>query len=124
MSVQRAGVLEEEELAERYVITHYPGLPYKPAFPNRPLFLVVSVFLGFTISLFAGILLEALDGTIRGTRDIKAILAMPPIAAIPQIYTVDDMKNMRASKIAYFASIGIVLVAVTIYVHLQSIGAI
>ncbi len=119
MSVQRAGNLEEDELAERYVVTRYPSLPYKPAFPNRPLFLAIGIFLGLTTGLLVGIASEALDSTIRNTRDIRMILGMPPIAAIPEINTINDKLKARRSRLIYAASIGIVIVAAAAYVQMQ-----
>ncbi len=119
MSVQRAGNLEEEELAERYVVTRYPSLPYKPAFPNRPLFILIGIFLGLTIGIFVGIASEALDNTIRSTRDIRTLLGMPPIAAIPEIHTTDDAITARKSRTIYAASIGLIVVAATAYALIQ-----
>ena len=119
MSVQRAGNLAEEELAERYVVTRYPSLPYNPAFPNRPLFLAIGIFLGLTTGLLVGIASEALDSTIRNTRDIRMILGMPPIAAIPEISTINDKLKARRSGLIYAASIGIVIVAAAAYVQMQ-----
>lgn len=119
MSVRRAGVLEKEELAERYVVTQFPRLPYQPSFPNRPLFVVIGVFLGLTIGLGTGISAEALDGSIRNTRDIRTILKMPPIAAIPQISTEIDLGKMRTSRITYSTAIVIAVVATALYVHFQ-----
>jgi len=124
MSVQRAGILEEQELAERYVIARYPSLPFKLAFPNIPLFIVIGIFLGITIGLGTGILAEALDGSIRNTRDIRSILGMPPIVAIPEIYTAVDLKRIRFSRFMYSTTISMVVIAVAVYVRLQSTGAI
>ena len=119
MSVQRAGNLQEDELAERYVVTRYPSLPYDPAFPNRPLFMLIGVFLGLTTGLLVGIVAEALDGTIRNTRDIRMILGMPPIAAIPEISTNADELTARRSRLVYAASVGLVVVATAVYVLMQ-----
>lgn len=119
MSVQRAGNLQEDELAERYVVTRYPSLPFDPAFPNRPLFILIGVFLGLTTGLFVGIASEALDSTIRNTRDIRMILGMPPIAAIPEISTIDDQLTARRSALVYAASIGIVIIAAAAYALMQ-----
>ena len=124
MSVRRAGVLEEEELAERYVVTHYPSLPYKPAFPNRPLFIVIGLFIGLAIGIGVGMIAEALDNSVRSTRDIKIILDMPPIAAIPQIHTEKDMHKIRASRFVYFSTTGFAVTATAIYVYLQRSGAV
>ena len=123
MSVQRAGVLEEEELAERYIVTRYPSLPYEPAFPNRPLFLVIGVILGLTIGLLVGLVTEALDGTIRSTRDIRNILGMSPIAAIPEIITSGDITRARTSRFAYVLTMSVIVIFAAIYVYIQGGGS-
>ena len=124
MAVQRAGVLEEEELSERYVVTRMPSLSYTPAFPNRPLIILIGVFLGVSFGIGSGLLAEALDGTVRGTRDIFTIMGAPPIAAVPVIRTNAETGAVRRQNIMLASAIGISIVLVAIYVHLQRTGAI
>ena len=119
MSVQRAGVLEEEELSERYVVTRRPSLTYTPAFPNRSLFIIVGLFLGITFSIGAAIIAEALDGTIRSTRDIRIIMDMPPIAAIPAIATTEDVAKARSSRLMSFFAISVAITVVVAYALIQ-----
>jgi uncharacterized protein involved in exopolysaccharide biosynthesis len=119
MSVQRAGTLEEDELTERYVVTRSPSLAFTPAFPNRALFVIAGLFLGITFGLGAAIVAEALDGSIRSTRDIRMIMDMPPIAAIPSIATAQDIAKARTSRITYIASISATVIVVAIYVYIQ-----
>ena len=120
MAVERAGVLEQEELSERYVVTQRPGLPFKPAFPNRPLFLVIGAFLAITLGLTFGIFAEAFDGTVRTTRDVQLILDMPPIAAIPELRTAEESRKLAVSNVVYVVCSVALLAAVAFYVHLQS----
>ncbi len=122
MGLERDRVRWEEELFERYEVQYYPTVSYKPAFPNRMLFFVVGGFLGLTFGIAAGIVAETVDGTVRSTRDIRSILEMPPIAAIPVVKTLDDMRQDRLRRI--FSVVGVVLVLsmVAAYVHLQRAG--
>ena len=119
MSVQRAGVLEEEELSERYVVTRRPSLTYTPAFPNRSLFIIVGLFLGITFGIGAAIVAEALDGTIRSTRDIRMIMDMPPIAAIPAIATTEDIAQARSSRLMSFVAVFVTIAVVVAYALMQ-----
>jgi len=68
--------------------------------------------------------MEALDGTIRGTRDVRQVMQMPPIAAIPVIKTASDLRRERARHIAVacvtVATIGLVV----LYVRLEINGMI
>jgi uncharacterized protein involved in exopolysaccharide biosynthesis len=124
MDVERAGFLEEEELTERYVVAQIPSQPYEPAFPNRPLFAIIGAFLGVTLGVGAGIIAEALDGSIRSTRDIQVILGGPPIGAIPQIYSNRELRRVKVKKF-FSIALGVVAIAcVSIYVQLQRNGAI
>lgn len=122
MSVQRAGVLEGEELTERYVVARRPSLTYTPAFPNRMLFVIVGLFLGLTFGIGAAIVAEALDGTIRSTRDIRLIMDMPPIAAIPAIATSQDIAQAKVSRITSILAVTISVAAVIVYVVIQRGG--
>jgi uncharacterized protein involved in exopolysaccharide biosynthesis len=123
MAVERAGALEASELAERYVLTRAPSLPFEPAFPNRPLIIIIGLFLGVSLGLAAGILAEAFDDSIRSTRDLRMILGAPPIAAIPSIHTMSEVKAMAASRRRLALMVGVVTIAVAIYVQLQRSGA-
>ena len=122
MSVQRAGVLEDEELTERYVIARQPSLTYKPAFPNRALFVIVGLFLGLTFGIGGAIVAEALDGTIRSTRDIRLIMDMPPIAAIPAIATSQDIAQAKVSRMTSILAVTASVAAVIVYVVIQRGG--
>ena len=122
MSVQRAGVLEDEELTERYVIARQPSLTYKPAFPNRALFVIVGLFLGLTFGIGGAIVAEALDGTIRSTRDIRLTMDMPPIVAIPAIATSQDIAQAKVSRMTSILAVTASVAAVIVYVVIQSGG--
>jgi len=122
MSVQRAGVLEDEELTERYVIARQPSLTYKPAFPNRALFVIVGLFLGLTFGIGGAIVAEALDGTIRSTRDIRLIMDMPPIVAIPAIATSQDIAQAKVSRMTSILAVTASVAAVIVYVVIQRGG--
>lgn len=124
MSVQRAGALEGEDLFERYVTTSRPSLPYAPAYPNRPLFIVIGVFMGLTLGLGLGIAREAFDGTIRNTRDMQILLDAPPIAAISKIVTAEDQRRRRMARLVSASSVLTIVVIVAVYVHLRTTGII
>jgi uncharacterized protein involved in exopolysaccharide biosynthesis len=124
MAVERAGALEASDLAERYVLTRAPYLADTPAFPNRPLIILIGIFMGVTFGLGMGILAEVLDDSIRNTRDIRAIIGAPPIAAIPLIRTAGEARAVRRSRRMSILTAGAIVVAVAIYVQLQINGVI
>jgi succinoglycan biosynthesis transport protein ExoP len=99
-----------------------PTLPYFPVFPNRPLYIVLGIFLGLTLGIGAGLIAEALDGTIRSTRDIRHVMQMPPIAAIPVIKTASDVRRDRIRHVAVATCVLVAVGAVGLYVRLQTTG--
>jgi len=124
MAVERAGALEASEIAERYVLTRAPSMPYKPAFPNRPLIMIIGLFLGATLGMAAGILAEAFDDSIRSTRDMRTVIGAPPIAAIPLIRTAAEVRTVVHSRRRLALAVGAATIAVAIYVQLQRSGVI
>jgi hypothetical protein len=67
-------------------------LPGEPAKPQRLAILLIglvaSVVLGLTITVAA----EALDPKVRGARDIRELLSVSPLVAIP------DIRNSRSRR--------------------------
>lgn len=124
MAVTRAGALEASDLAERYVLTRSPSFPEEPSFPNRPLIIMIGIFMGVTFGIGMAILAEVFDDSIRSTRDIRMIVGAPPIAAIPMIRTEQEVMAVTRSKRKNIAAVGTLLLIVAIYVHLQVSGTI
>jgi uncharacterized protein involved in exopolysaccharide biosynthesis len=69
--------------------------PLRPAVPSKPerlalllIGLVASVVLGLTVTVAA----EALDPKVRGARDIRELLSVSPLVAIP------DIRNSRSRR--------------------------
>jgi uncharacterized protein involved in exopolysaccharide biosynthesis len=124
LAIERAGALEASDIAERFVVTRAPTLPYDAAFPNRPLIIFIGVFLGITVGLGMGILAEVIDDSIRNTRDVRTIVGAPPIAAIPVIRTETESRAVVRSRRLTMIGVSLLLVLVATYVQLQISGAI
>jgi succinoglycan biosynthesis transport protein ExoP len=93
--VQISENLETERKGERFTMIEPPLPPEKPISPNRILILV----LGFVLSLGAGfgavVLKDSLDPSIRGVSDVRRLLSVPPLAAIPNIVTSAERRRQR-----------------------------
>jgi succinoglycan biosynthesis transport protein ExoP len=121
---ERREEISPEQTEWYWEVKKEPRLPYLPVYPNRPLYIVLAVFLGLTLGLGASLAREALDGTIRGTRDVRHVMQMPPIAAIPQIKTSTDVRRDRIRHVAIATSVVLAIGAVGLYVRLQTTGVI
>jgi succinoglycan biosynthesis transport protein ExoP len=93
--VQVSQNLETERKGERFTMIEPPLPPEKPISPNR--FLILAM--GFVLSLGAGlgavVLKVSLDPSIRGINDVRRLLSVPPLAAIPLIATKRDLARQR-----------------------------
>ena len=78
--------LEIERKGERFTLIEPPLVPEEPASPNRPLVMILGAVLSLLLAAGVAALLESLDGTVRGRRDLIALVAgVPPLAIIPDI---------------------------------------
>ena len=115
---------EAKEVTEYWRVHTPPRLPVLPAFPNRPLYLILGALIGLTLGIAAGLIAEALDSTIRGTRDIRQVMQMPPIAAIPVIKTDSDRRRDRLRHVTVAAVVIVAVGVVGLYVRMQMTGSI
>ena len=122
-SLEMALTLVDRDPWETWTPTK-PRMAFVPAFPNRPLYVILGAFIGLTLGIGAGLIKEALDSTIRGARDVRSVMQMPPIAAIPVIKTASDQRRDRL-RLAAVATVVVVAVgAVGAYAHFQTTGMI
>jgi uncharacterized protein involved in exopolysaccharide biosynthesis len=72
-----------------------PALPSEPAKPSRPLVAAAGIVLALILGLATVVLMEAMDQTVRGSRDVKRVLSVAPLAVIPQIQDAASLRRMR-----------------------------
>jgi hypothetical protein len=77
-----------------------------------------------TLGVGAGLITEAFDGTVRGTRGVRAVMEMPPITAIPVIKTASDRRRDRLRMATVAGMVLVAVGAVGTYVHFQINGMI
>ncbi len=108
--------LEEENKGERFTLLRRAGLPATPVQPNRP----AIIILGFVLAAGAGIgiaaLVDALDSSIRNSRDLLTNFSMKPIGVIPYVRTERDrrMSWLRRTTAAGAAAVSLILVVALI----------
>jgi uncharacterized protein involved in exopolysaccharide biosynthesis len=115
--VQISENLEEERKGERFTMIEPPLPPEKPVAPNRLLIMIA----GFVFSLGAGVgtafLKEMTDPSIRGAGDVRRLLMVPPLAAIPVIVTQRERRRRRTGVILIWIAGVLALAGAVAYVN-------
>jgi uncharacterized protein involved in exopolysaccharide biosynthesis len=116
--VQVSQNLETEHKGERFTMIEPPLPPEKPISPNRVLILAMGFVLSLGSGVGAAVMRESLDGSVRGVQDMRALLSVPPLAAIPMIVT--GAEQRRQKRIVRFSWLGIIagLMTIALIVHL------
>lgn len=71
--------------ADKFRVVQAPSVPNEPAKPPRLALVVIGTVLAFVIALTATVAVEAMDQTVRGSRDVRDILSISPLASVPMI---------------------------------------
>jgi protein tyrosine kinase modulator len=78
--------LEIDRKGERFTLIEPPLIPEEPASPNRPIVIALGAVLAILLAVGIAAMLESLDDTVRGRRDLASLVAgVPPLAIIPDI---------------------------------------
>jgi hypothetical protein len=99
--------LETERKGERFTMIEPPLPPEKPVSPNRVLILAAGFVLSLGAGLGAVMMRETLDPSIRGVNDVRRLLSVAPLAAIPSIVTRAEVRRNRRNT--FFRWIGTIL---------------
>jgi uncharacterized protein involved in exopolysaccharide biosynthesis len=90
--------LESQHKGERFTMIEPPLPPEKPISPNRFLILAMGLFLSISAGAGAAVMGDNLDTSVRGVRDVRLLLRVPPLAAIPHIGTQAERRLRRRTK--------------------------
>jgi uncharacterized protein involved in exopolysaccharide biosynthesis len=106
--------LEIDRKGERFTLIEPPLVPEEPASPNRPLVMILGAVLAILLAVGVAALLEALDGTVRGRRDLASLVAgVAPLAIIPDI-VLEASISQKWIRRATLAGIGLAIVIVAL----------
>ena len=99
LEAELAESLEIERKGERFSLIEPPQLPLEPAKPNR----LAIILLGFIFSIASGIglvmLLDLLDQSIHGPRQLAAVVGVSPLVVIPYIENSVDRRRVVRTRI-------------------------
>jgi polysaccharide chain length determinant protein (PEP-CTERM system associated) len=106
-----ARAFEAEQRGERFTLIRSPSTPTTPHSPNRLGILLLGFVLAFGGGIGVAAIAEWSDNTVRGARDLRDILEMPPIGTVPRIYNREDQRKRHIRWIAtagVFAAIALI----------------
>lgn len=107
--------LEADRKGEKFTLIDPPLPPQEPVSPNRRLIFIAGFLLSLGLAFGVLWLLETMDSTIRGRRDLLDLTGIPPLALVPHIGTVAEFRAARRRRwIAAGAAAATVCVAVVL----------
>lgn len=115
--VQVSENLETERKGERFTLIEPPLPPEKPVSPNRILIIVIGVMLSLGMGFGAVVARDSVDPSIRGFDDVRQLLSVPPLSAIPTIVTAAERKSRRRAVGYSWAGAIATVIAVACVVH-------
>jgi len=95
MEAQVAQNLESDRKGERFTLIEPPLPPEEPVSPNRVVIWILGVLASIGLAVGIVALLETLDATVRGRRDLMRLLSEAPLALIPEIGTDEDVRAVK-----------------------------
>jgi polysaccharide biosynthesis transport protein len=87
--------------ADEFRLIQSPMLPSQPSKPNRLAILLIGLVAAVVLALTATVTAEAVDPKVRGARDIRELLSVSPLVAIP---TIRNSKSRRRSAWRFAAA--------------------
>ncbi len=104
--------LVKQRQGELFSVIDPPNLPEKPYWPDRFKLSLLGLIFGMVLALGATVLVEMLDVRIHRDEDLRDLLAVPVLAAIPILQTAVEQRKqqLRRRAEAIAASVLVVLI--------------
>lgn len=99
--------LESDSRGERFTMLSAPGVPSRPAQPNRIAVLLLTVALAAALGAGSVATAESLDSTVRTARDVSMHLEIPPLAAIPEVHNEADTRRLYVRRFLAATAAGV-----------------
>lgn len=103
-SADMATDLEIRQKGERFEVLDPAQVPYKPDFPNRPLFNLIGLTVGLLVGFVSALALEFLDTTVKTEREVVDLLGTPIFGEVPWLPT--EAENSRGLFRTIYACAG------------------
>lgn len=95
MTAQVSENLEGDKKAERFTLLESPEMPDKPIKPNRKKMIVLGFFLALVASGGLVMLLENINGGVRGVEALESVTPVPILAVIPYIQSDEEIAERK-----------------------------
>jgi polysaccharide chain length determinant protein (PEP-CTERM system associated) len=102
--------VERRQLGEQFRILEAAFPAPTPSSPNRLLIIVMGLIVGLALGVGFAVLAEATDSSFRVVRDVQATLALPVLAAIPDIILESDRVSIRRRVVRNAIAASVVVV--------------
>jgi uncharacterized protein involved in exopolysaccharide biosynthesis len=90
---------------DEFRLMQAPGVPTKPSRPPRLAIAILALIAAALVGLTAAVVAESVDPTVRGTSDLRRILRVTPLAAIPEIETAEAVAVGKRRLAGFTASL-------------------
>jgi len=107
--------------SDKFKLLDAPTLPLKPAKPARARIVILGFIVAFILAFGMAAALEMFDPRVRGTRDIRNVLDVTPLAVIPEIHNSLYAREHRRRMIT--AAVSLAVGAPLVYVVLRWLAA-
>ncbi len=92
-----ANEIEDTQLGERFIVIEEPQVPLTAEKPNRLKMVVGGFFLSLCAGLFASMIAENLDHSIKSAEQLQKLTKLPILTVLPYVKT-DEEKKAEAKR--------------------------
>lgn len=126
MEAELSTNLEQGRKGERFLLIQPPVLPEKPISPNRIAIIIIGLVFGIGVGLAIVLLLDTLDPSVRGDRDVFMVTGVAPLVSIPLMKSEESLRSIRRAKIAFviLLIIGVILAIAAVHFFIKPLDVI
>ncbi len=110
MESQVSHGLEKEQKGERFNLIDPPQLPEKPYKPNRPVIMLIGLFLGIGAGIGTAAFREFVNDTALSTEDLQHAGLVPVLGSIPWLASAKEIRKRKRHQMT--VATGVVFVFV------------
>ncbi|RLA87557.1 MAG: lipopolysaccharide biosynthesis protein [Deltaproteobacteria bacterium] len=110
--------MEESQKAERFTLIDPASYPEKPISPNRPLIMLVGLFLSGGMGLGLVALTEHLDHSVKNADEVAWLTGVPVLGRITRMVTAEDLAQKIRRRRLLWSLVGLSILVSFVILHL------